>query len=299
MFLLCYCMKHSRFNRELTAAQRASFVSPLRAATIAAAAAPVVLAAETALQTGSTNADLMARARVRAIIAPLVRATLHQSAGRGRLGRSWQSEPGSALLFSVALPLVADTVVPAAATLACGVALCEALRAEGIGASLKWPNDIEVAGCKLAGVLTELALDGAGARSLVVGVGLNLWASDHLRANVGRPIATLDESIARATLAADREDWIGRLAAACVQAVRQFERDGFVPFQPRFMARFAALGQTVDVAAQGARIASGRALGVDGEGRLLLHVDGAIRAFSGGEISLRIPAAAPAQGVAQ
>jgi len=258
-----------------------------------------VLAAETALQTGSTNADLMARARVRAIIAPLVRATLHQSAGRGRLGRSWQSEPGSALLFSVALPLVADTVVPAAATLACGVALCEALRAEGIGASLKWPNDIEVAGCKLAGVLTELALDGAGARSLVVGVGLNLWASDHLRANVGRPIATLDESIARATLAADREDWIGRLAAACVQAVRQFERDGFVPFQPRFMARFAALGQTVDVAAQGARIASGRALGVDGEGRLLLHVDGAIRAFSGGEISLRIPAAAPAQGVAQ
>ncbi len=260
---------------------------------------PVVFMAETSLETGSTNADLMARARVRAITAPLLRATLHQTAGRGRLGRSWQSAPGSALLFSVALPLAAGTVAPAAATLACGVALCETLRAADVGANLKWPNDIEVDGRKLAGVLTELALDRTGARTLVVGVGVNLWASADLTATVGRPIATLDESIARTTLAADREHWIGRLAAACAQAVCQFESHGFVPFQPRFMARFAALGQAVVVAAQGARVASGRALGVDGEGRLLLLVDGAVRAFSGGEISLRVAAPAPALQVAQ
>ena len=100
----------------------------------------------------------------------VVVAADHQTAGRGRRGRSWESPPGSGLLVSVLLrpppPLVA---------LAAGVAAAEAVeRVAGVPALLKWPNDVLVDDKKAGGVLSELVGDAA-----VVGLGLNLtWAPD-------------------------------------------------------------------------------------------------------------------------
>ncbi|MGI8806654.1 MAG: biotin--[acetyl-CoA-carboxylase] ligase [Acidimicrobiales bacterium] len=92
----------------------------------------------------------------------------HQTAGRGRRGRTWESRPGSALLVSVVL-----RPVPALVTLAAGVAAAEACEAvAGVPARLKWPNDVMSAAGKLGGILSELVGDAA-----VVGLGLNLsWA---------------------------------------------------------------------------------------------------------------------------
>ncbi len=89
----------------------------------------------------------------------------HQTAGRGRRGRTWESHPGASLLVSVIL-----RPAPALVTLAAGVAAAEACGASDVG--LKWPNDLMLGDAKLGGILSELVGDAA-----VVGLGLNLsWA---------------------------------------------------------------------------------------------------------------------------
>jgi len=92
----------------------------------------------------------------------------HQTAGRGRRGRTWESRAGASLLVSVIL-----RPAPALVTLAAGVAAAEACEAvAGVDVRLKWPNDLLLGGAKLGGILSELVGDAA-----VVGLGLNLaWA---------------------------------------------------------------------------------------------------------------------------
>jgi len=240
---------------------------------------------EAVQETGSTNADLLQRVRQEQPRRPLLRAALHQAAGRGRQGRRWFASPGGALLFSLAVPMQAGEARIAAATLACGVGAAEALRAAGARVELKWPNDVLLAGRKLGGVLCELAVDGQGRRTLVVGVGVNLHLDAATRDSIGQPAASLDETPA---VAEKREALIGRIAAAILEALQIYEASGFVPLQPRFMALFAQRDAMVDLLELGVRVARGRALGVDGEGRLLMATEQGLRVCNSGELSMRV-----------
>ncbi|KUI39751.1 biotin--[acetyl-CoA-carboxylase] ligase [Mycobacterium sp. GA-2829] len=127
-------------------------------------------------ETGSTNADLLARAAAGEDIAGSVLITDYQSAGRGRHGRRWTAPPGSQLAMSVAV----DTAgVPPDAwgwlPLLTGVAVRDAVsEVSGVEAGLKWPNDVLVGEGKLAGILAEVA---APQSVVVVGVGLNVTLS--------------------------------------------------------------------------------------------------------------------------
>lgn len=120
----------------------------------------------------STNTALLAEA---AAGAPdgLVIVADHQRAGRGRLGRTWDAAPGSALLVSV---LVRPAIEPdrlALLTLVAGYEMAAAVDAVcDAGVVLKWPNDLRLGGRKLGGVLTEARTDAPGA--MVVGVGVNV-----------------------------------------------------------------------------------------------------------------------------
>jgi BirA family transcriptional regulator, biotin operon repressor / biotin---[acetyl-CoA-carboxylase] ligase len=121
-------------------------------------------------ETGSTNADLLREAQAGAGEG-LVLVAETQTAGRGRLGRSWSSPPRAALACSV---LLRPAGVPPAARawlpLLTGIAVAAALRAEaGVPAGLKWPNDVLVADRKIAGILAEAHGD-----AIVVGIGLNV-----------------------------------------------------------------------------------------------------------------------------
>lgn len=267
---------------------RAAFVQPLDAAAIeremALAGAPC--AVEAVLETGSTNADLALRARACQPESVLLRAAVVQTAGRGRLGRRWYTAPGAALTFSLAFPL-ADAAPPMAATLACGIAVADVLRAADVPVQLKWPNDVLLDGRKLAGILCELATDDAARRTLAVGVGVNLWIDAAMAASIDQPAAALAERFDLPQLAAAREAWIARLGAALLRALRDFERAGFVPLQPRFMRWMAYADAEVEVLAGGARVASGRALGVDGDGCLLLQTATGLKRMASGELSLR------------
>lgn len=123
-------------------------------------------------ETGSTNADLLARAEAGADIDGSVLLAEYQNAGRGRHGRQWTAPPRTQVALSVG---VSGASVPHSGwgwlTLATGVAVADALAAAGVHAGLKWPNDVLVDGGKLAGILAEVA---APSRMIVVGLGLNV-----------------------------------------------------------------------------------------------------------------------------
>ncbi len=123
----------------------------------------------------STNTELLRLAESGAEAFTTVVAR-YQSAGRGRAGHSWTAPAGAALLFSTLLrPRVTVGTLPLA-SLAVGIALCEAVRKEtGLPAGLKWPNDLLVHGRKCAGILCEgVPPRGDEPPAVVAGVGVNL-----------------------------------------------------------------------------------------------------------------------------
>lgn len=239
---------------------------------------------EVIAETGSTNEDLIARARAAQPIHPIVRAADFQHHGRGRQGRTWQAAPRQAILFSIAYPLAALPDQLPAITLSCSVAIAECLTTRGATVQLKWPNDIRAGGRKLAGILSELAVDANGRYTLVVGIGLNLHV-DRAALAIEQPVAALDELLPPNQL--DRNTLIGRIAAAVLAAAQRFQSEGFVPFRPRFNALLEARGRVVDIFDGDRCVASGRLVEVDGDGRLMLESGGIVRGISVGDVSLR------------
>jgi BirA family biotin operon repressor/biotin-[acetyl-CoA-carboxylase] ligase len=151
-------------------------------------------------QIASTNAQMLdwaardapERAPQRALI-----CAEWQSQGRGRRGRDWYAGLGGGLMFSFLWRSTRPAAQLSGLSLAVGVALVEGLREFGLaGARVKWPNDIQVAGAKLAGVLIELASDKLASDVLapstaVIGIGLNVSGGESLSQRVGQPVTDL------------------------------------------------------------------------------------------------------------
>jgi BirA family biotin operon repressor/biotin-[acetyl-CoA-carboxylase] ligase len=224
----------------------------------------------------STNTELMRRARA-GRLEPVLLVAERQTAGRGRLGRGWASDPGSSLTFSLGLPLApADW---AGLSLAVGVALAESLHRR---VRLKWPNDLWVGDRKLGGILIETASTGAAAaRYAVIGVGLNL--APRAAQGLSTPPAALQELEPGAEAGAT----LLRLAEPLVRAVQAFETFGFAPFQARFAARDALSDRAVTLSDGTA----GTAHGVTDSGALLVHTAAGMQVVSSSEVSVR-----PARG---
>jgi BirA family transcriptional regulator, biotin operon repressor / biotin---[acetyl-CoA-carboxylase] ligase len=121
-------------------------------------------------------------------------ATDHQTAGRGRLGRVWEDAPGRAILMSVLLRPEAPTPLWPELSLLAGNAVAAALRSEtGIDASLRHPNDVVIAGRKLAGVLPE-----ASRGRVVLGIGVNVnQRREELPAETVKPATSLRLELGR------------------------------------------------------------------------------------------------------
>ena len=255
---------------------------------IAAAVSPLLagFTVEAVAEIDSTNTELMRRARA-GRTAPVLLVAERQTAGRGRLGRPWQSaqqtqEPAS-LTFSLGLPLApADW---SGLSLAVGVGVAESLDPSGAHqVGLKWPNDVWVNDRKLAGILIETALPhvgGAGGpgaqRYLVIGIGINIGAreADGMRTPPAwlrqwRPDATAPEVLAE-------------LVAPLVRSVLDFEAQGFVLFAERFAARDVLRGREVALSDGTAGLCEGVAWG----GELQVRTDAGLQLISSDEVSVR------------
>jgi BirA family biotin operon repressor/biotin-[acetyl-CoA-carboxylase] ligase len=212
-----------------------------------------------------------------------------QHAGRGRRGRSWLAPFGSGLTFSVAWTFPGTPPGLAALGLALGVAVAEALRGLGLAeARLKWPNDVVWRGRKLGGLLLQLRTETGGAATVVAGLGLNLSLPEETRAALAGggalPVADLREAMAAGP--PGRNELAAALASAMLDALAGFERSGFAPFAGRWAALDALAGECVLVS-DGTSDVEGEACGVDAAGALQLRIDGELRRFLSGDVSLR------------
>jgi len=196
----------------------------------------------------STNTELMRRAR-QGVVDPVLLVAVEQTAGRGRRGRGWVSEPGASLTFSLGLPL--QPTDWSGLSLAVGVSLAEALHPE---VRLKWPNDLWWGDRKLGGILVETANVGPQ-RLAIIGVGLNVAAPalpdaapdsppDAQEGMVPVPPEGL-QALPGQSPAMSAGQWLARVLPALVQDVLLFERQGFAAFQPRFAQRDALHGRPV------------------------------------------------------
>ena len=97
-----------------------------------------------------------------------------QSAGKGRLGRSWQAQTGSSVMMSLLLRPDFEPQYASMLTLVMGISVAQAIEKLGVSVSIKWPNDVVVSRKKICGVLTEMRLDGMKIRDVIIGTGINV-----------------------------------------------------------------------------------------------------------------------------
>ncbi|CAN7519939.1 biotin--[acetyl-CoA-carboxylase] ligase [Trinickia sp. LjRoot230] len=268
-------------------------------------------------ETGSTNTDLVQRMKALSRENPApgvhaVRVAYLQTAGRGRQGRTWHAQAGDALMFSLACIVPRPVAGLAGLSLAVGTVLVERLRTlAGLGErdaariALKWPNDLLLDGGKLAGILTETAWSTASDTAVVIGIGINVRRNEALerelaaaiaKATVSTPALALARPTAPAALAqvvpaANLTDTLAAALAGVSSALDEFAVAGFAAFRARWSTYHAYAERDVVLLEHGIPLASGRALGVDEKGQLLLATDAGVQAIATGDVSLRLASA--------
>ena len=289
-------------------------LSPIRwpAEAIWEAVAPLLpgFAVEVLPEIDSTNSELMRRFRGAPgrppQLEPVLLVAEQQSAGRGRLGRSWQSRRGDSLLFSLGLPF--EPVDWSGLSLAAGISVADSLEPLAvIGQSrpdspphigLKWPNDLWLTTAqgerKLGGILVETT-SWEGLRFVVIGVGINIRP-------MPLPVAGLVNSVANPFITAvapgslqelqaglDAPATLLRIVPALVQTIRAFEQFGFQPFQARFAARDVLSNRAVQLSSGTA----GTAHGVGENGALRVLTTSGMVEVTSAEVSVRPVAPRP------
>ena len=212
-----------------------------------------------------------------------------QTAGRGRLGRSFQSPGGQGIYLTALLrpDLPPERLSPVTAM--AGVAVCRAVeRLCGVSPGLKWPNDPVLDGKKLCGILTELSLEGETARvqELVLGIGINVSQRPEDFTPEVREIATslvqaLGHAVSRPALAAEIIREVDRLCAALAAGETG-------PYLAEYRRRCVNLGRTVRLLRPDGGGETAEALDIDEEfGLVVRRPDGAVKTVRSGEVSVR------------
>lgn len=225
-------------------------------------------------RTGSTNDDVGAMARAGAAEGLVVGADF-QSAGRGRRGRTWVSEPGDALMFSVLLRPRVPAIDVALLPIVVAVAVADAL---GPDARIVWPNDVIIAGRKVCGILCESAADESGLAWAVVGIGVNVRRAPDI------PDARWSAGcLAGAGDPPPRNDLLVTLLVRLAEWYRRWRNGDGPRVLAAYAERDALAGTGVAVAVHDGEVA-GTAAGLDELGRLRVVGPGGEVALAAGEV---------------
>jgi BirA family transcriptional regulator, biotin operon repressor / biotin---[acetyl-CoA-carboxylase] ligase len=228
---------------------------------------PVDWSVEVVQAAPSTNALVAERARRGATGEGLVVVAEHQTAGRGRLDRSWETPARAALTFSLLLrPRVPAAEWPWLPLLA-GRALATALREAEVPAGLKWPNDVLVGERKVAGILLE-RVDTRDGPAAVLGIGLNVSTTE-----AELPVDTAT-SVALATGSApDRTELLTRVLGRLVDEYDAWQDDGprrAETLRAAYLEACVTIGREVRVELPGGVVRTGTARDIDAGGRLVV-----------------------------
>ncbi len=257
---------------------------PLDAGRLAEAGVDLLpgLTVEVVEEAGSTNALVADRGRDGAGQGLVVVAE-HQTAGRGRLDRTWEAPARSALTFSVLLRPTAPTRSWPWLPLLAGYAVAKALRGAGFEASVKWPNDVLLSDRKVAGILVE-RIETSSGTAAVVGIGLNVGMSAE---ELPVPEATSLALDATTGAAPDRTDLLVALLQTFWEAYLAWEEGGDaagIRLAESYVAACATVGREVRVDLPSGDVLTGTATGVDPSGRLMVERYGVRTAVNAGDV---------------
>lgn len=229
----------------------------------------------------STNAEAMRRAAA-GERGPLWIMADEQTAGRGRAGRSWSSDPGN-LQASLLLTLAAPPPKAYQLALVAGVAVFDAVYAAmqpraPSGLRLKWPNDILIGGEKTGGILIESS-SGSAELTAVIGIGLNIAshpvALDRPATHLGAHGSCPGPEVVLASIADATTTWLATWDYGW----------GFAAVREAWLNRAHPIGERMSINTGSERV-SGAFQGLDSEGALMLEAEGGIRRFTFGDVSL-------------
>jgi BirA family biotin operon repressor/biotin-[acetyl-CoA-carboxylase] ligase len=211
-----------------------------------------------------------------------VLAAEFQTAGRGRMGRSWHAGLGSSLTFSLLWRFDCGLNALTGLSLAAGVAIVRALNGLGAqGIRLKWPNDILTAQGKLGGVLIEAQGDMLGPSAVVIGIGLNCTLPARLLPRIGQPAVALDEICSTMP---DRNLLLAALLQQLAIVLERFGKDGFAPFRGEWEQYNIHRDRTVQLQLPDDSLVSGTVRGVSDSGALCVETAQGLRQFNSGEV---------------
>lgn len=232
----------------------------------------------------STNSYLMAKAAGQLQTGHVCLAE-RQSEGRGRRGRQWVSPFGCNIYLSLFWEYGLAPAALSGISLAAGLAVIRALRQLGVNdVGLKWPNDILWGNQKLAGLLLEVTGEQSGPSRVVLGLGMNLRLSGAEGQAIEQPWASLHQLPGGAGLSRNRT--VAALLDNLVSVLSQFEERGLSALIPEWRQYDLYDGKRV-LLQMGARQVEGIHRGVEASGALLLETADGVRAYHGGEVSLR------------
>jgi BirA family biotin operon repressor/biotin-[acetyl-CoA-carboxylase] ligase len=228
---------------------------------------------------GSTNAEALSRARA-GERGPLWIVAARQTAGRGRRGNAWTSEPGNlyaSLLLTDAAPAAHLPELCFVVALAVRDAVSMVAPPIASKLKLKWPNDLLLDGAKLAGILIEAESVG-GATVTVAGIGVN--CAHHPR-DTGYPAT----SLAAHGVAASPGELLAELSGAMVTRLAQWDRGaGFAAIRAEWLSQAAGIGGDIVVRLPDRELA-GKFESLDQMGRLMLRLPaGQLEAIAAGEV---------------
>lgn len=227
---------------------------------------------------GSTNVEAFERARQGAASGLWIVARC-QTAGRGRRGRVWTSEPGnlySSLMLRDPIEEVRLGELPLVVALAVHDAISAALPPFVRGdLAIKWPNDILYAGSKLCGILIEAVASSEG-RVVVVGIGVNCAHHPH-------PTLYLATDLAEVGYPTEPEAMFSLLSASMARRLAEWKAGDFAGIREAWLSRARGVGDPITVRLP-AREISGVFAGLDNDGRLLLRHDDGLETISAGDV---------------
>ena len=215
--------------------------------------------------------------------------TTNQTAGRGRLGRSWVNAEGRALYYTAVIrePLAQPATLPLLASLAVRDQLAQRY---GVDCRIKWPNDLLLNGKKIVGILCEGVSYGyqMQGRGIVCGIGINLAQPQSYFDAANLPNGTsLELQGAKVDLAADPR-WLAEALTdfGFDRPLYTFAREGFAPFRDEYKAACVNLGRHVTFDLPGGGTGSGTAIDVDADGQLIVRTDSGEEKVFTGEVSV-------------
>lgn len=234
-------------------------------------------------QGGSSNVMLLQQA-VQGAPSGSVLAVELQTAGRGRLGRTWHSGLGNALTFSVLWRFDCGLNALSGLSLAVGLAIVRALQRLGVpGAQLKWPNDVMAGSAKLGGVLLEAQGDMLGPCAVVIGIGLNCSLPLHLEQRIDQAATALDQLSAAPP---SRNGLLAALLQELAIVLDEFAQQGFASMVDDWQRHHVRQHAPVTLHMPDGSRMQGVARGVNARGELLLETAAGLQACNSGEVGL-------------